>query len=104
DVKHKVHAHDVRSTAPLMQPEEFVQTVHAANEESWVSIDERIQDYMTEALQSWLPQGFPGSNGRRTIEEQRAVRAALDTLGVILAKRHEDRWLLAVVSTKSAPS
>lgn len=104
DLKHKVHAHDGRSTAPLMQPEEFAQTVDAANEESWVSIDARIQDYLTEALQSWLPQGFPRNNGRRTIEEQRAVRAALETLGVILAKRHDDRWLLDVVSAKSAPS
>lgn len=53
-------------------------------------LDKRVEDYQDRALKKWLPQAFSADVNPTT---RREALAALQALGDMLSKRHQDKWL-----------
>ena len=101
EIREIVAAHDRRRMAPLLTTAEFAHQVNPSDPATWTKVEPRIEDYLSAAIAEWLPEAFPlsGSNSR-TDDAKRACRA----LGVILEKRHGDRWLRDVLVANNSPS
>ena len=63
------------------------------------SIDQRIEEYLHEAVRSWLPQAFPET---RANADPRALQA-LFFLAELTSRQHGDRWLADLLSGSSTP-
>ncbi len=62
-------------------------------------IDQRIEEYMHDAVRSWLPQAFPGTGASR---DPRAL-PALFFLADLTSRQHGDSWLTDLLRGSSAP-
>jgi CHAT domain-containing protein/tetratricopeptide (TPR) repeat protein len=63
-------------------------------------VDERVEEYLAEALRKWLPEAFPEPGAR---EADPSARRALFLLAELTAHSHEDRWLSDLLERSSAP-
>lgn len=62
-------------------------------------VDERVEEYLGEALRSWLPSAFPDSGIRADASAQRA----LFLLGDWTGQHHDDHWLADLLQGSSNP-
>lgn len=79
---------------PLLAPQEVGPGV-ISNE-----VDQRVEEYLGEAVRKWLPEAFPESGGR---EADASAQRALFLLADLTSKQHGDRWLTDLLQGSSAP-
>ncbi|MFI5106659.1 MAG: tetratricopeptide repeat protein, partial [Terriglobales bacterium] len=95
-VREKLKEHKSNAT-PLLSPAQVASMAGGANLGS--EVDSRIEDYLQEAVRSWLPQAFPEAKGST---DPRAAQA-LFSLADLTSRQHGDRWLADLLRGSSAP-
>ncbi len=90
-MRERLKKHESQAT-PLLSPAEIVAKLASGNPPA--EVDPRIEEYLQEAVRSWLPQAFPedGTDGRRGNGDGRASQA-LFFLADLNRKQQGDRWL-----------
>jgi len=100
-IRAKLKEHSSKAT-PLLSPA----AVAAANNSATIAseIDERIEEYLHEAVLSWLPQAFPevADSGAKGGADPSASQA-LFFLADLTSRQHDDRWLADLLRGSSAP-
>jgi CHAT domain-containing protein/cytochrome c-type biogenesis protein CcmH/NrfG len=98
------HANSIREiikqhgkATPLLSPATVVAARSGASAHS--EVDERIEEYLHEAVVSWLPQAFPESPAIATSDAPKA----LFFLAELSQQGHGDRWLTDLLRESSAP-
>jgi CHAT domain-containing protein/tetratricopeptide (TPR) repeat protein len=100
-IREKLKEHESNAT-PLLSP---AQLAGAATSASLASeVDQRIEEYLHEAVRSWLPQAFPeaGAYGTRIAADPQASQA-LFFLADLTSRQHADLWLTDLLRGSSAP-
>jgi CHAT domain-containing protein/tetratricopeptide (TPR) repeat protein len=105
-IREKLKEHESNAT-PLLSPGQVADAATNASLSSGVDlrmVDQRIEEYLHEAVRSWLPQAFPeaGSNGARATADPRASQA-LFFLADLTSRQHGDLWLADLLHGSSAP-
>jgi CHAT domain-containing protein len=67
-------------------------------------IDQRIEEYLIEAVRSWLPQAFPETGAEGTVNADAGARRALFLLADLTSRQHGDRWLADLLAGSSSPN
>ena len=100
-VREKLKEHGSNVT-PLLSPTQMGALITSASLSS--EVDRRIEDYLHEAVRSWLPEAFPEARvkGAKTDADPNAAQA-LFFLADLTSQRHGDRWLADLLSGSSAP-
>lgn len=93
-VRSKLKQHE-RANRPLLSPAEI-----AASSTPPTDLDERVEQYLDAALQSWLPQAYPETDAAADPQ----ARQALFFLANLTNQQHKDRWLSDLLSGSSAPA
>ena len=89
-IREKLSQH-ASQAAPLFSP---LQVATAAGNPRLASeIDSRVEEYLHEAVRSWLIQAFPGVRDKVTADARSSAAQALFFLARLTAQKHEDRWL-----------
>lgn len=109
-LREKLKEHKSSGT-PLLSPDQLVATNGTASPPS--EVDQRIEEYLREAIHSWLPKTFPVRvSGIRMNERpadateanaEPASSRALFFLADLTSLRHGDRWLADLLRGSSAP-
>jgi len=103
DVRHRSNAlrerlkeHESKAT-PLLSPAQLAALAGGAVPPS--EVDQRIEEYLHEAVRSWLPLAFPeaGKNADPHASQ------ALFFLAKLTSQQHHDRWLTDLLGGSSAP-
>jgi len=100
-IRAKLKQHSSKAS-PLLSPA----AVAAANSNASIAseIDERIEEYLHEAILSWLPQAFPeGTASRAKGKADPSASQALFFLADLTSRQHNDRWLADLLHGSSAP-
>ncbi len=63
-------------------------------------VDDRVEEYLHEAVRSWLPEAFPEARTKGNPDASRA----LFFLAELTSQRHGDRWLADLLRGASAPN
>ncbi|MFZ1918847.1 MAG: CHAT domain-containing protein [Terriglobales bacterium] len=63
-------------------------------------VDQRVEEYLGEAIRKWLPEAFPESATR---EADASAQRALFLLADLTSRQHDDRWLADLLRGASAP-
>ncbi len=105
-IREKLKEHESKAT-PLLSPAQLADAAASASPGSEVDlriVDQRIEEYLHEAVRSWLPQAFPeaGTNGTRATADPRASQA-LFFLADLTSRQHGDLWLTDLLRGSSAP-
>jgi CHAT domain-containing protein/cytochrome c-type biogenesis protein CcmH/NrfG len=95
-VRTKLNAHDASQAAPLLSPTQIAASADDPNLRS--ALDARIEEYLHEAVRSWLPQAYPEKGAADA-----AAQRALFFLADLTTRQHSDRWLADLLSGSSAP-
>ncbi len=87
---------------PLLSPAEVA--IGVANPSLTSEVDQRIEEYLHEAVVSWLPQAFPeaDSEGMNPAPDQPAAAQALFFLADLTSRNHHDHWLADLLRGSSA--
>ena len=96
-VREKLNQHENKAI-PLLSPEQFGTSAGHADAAS--GIDDRIDEYLNQAVRSWIPSAFPGANETANASASRA----LFFLAELTAQKHGDAWLSDFLRGSSAPS
>lgn len=97
-VREKLKQHDSGATL-LLSP---AQLANAAGASLGTEVDSRIEDYLQEAVSSWLPQAFPEAKAHA--EADPSARRALFFLAELTSRQHADLWLTDLLGGSSAPN
>jgi CHAT domain-containing protein len=108
-IREKLKEHQSRAT-PLLSPAEvgvMAASGSLGSEQSFeagAAVDRRIEEYLLEAVRSWLPHAFPeaGVNEKRANADPGAARAIF-FLADLTSRQHKDRWLADLLRGSSAP-
>jgi len=95
-VRIKLNAHDTSQSAPLLSPTQIAASADDPNLRS--ALDARIEEYLHEAVRSWLPQAYPEKGAADA-----AARRSLFFLADLTSEQHGDRWLADLLRGSSAP-
>ncbi len=95
-VRAKLKEHDQSHAAPLLSPSLIV--AQAGNPNLRAQVDQRVEEYLHEAVVSWLPHGFPDG---KEVPDPSAVQA-LFFLADVTAQQHGDRWLTDLLANSSS--
>ncbi len=95
-VREKLKEHQSKAT-PLLSPAELVASGGASRDSE---VDERIEEYLHEAVRSWLPQAFPEAKAN---SDANALRALFFLAG-LTEQKHSDRWLADLLRGSSSPN
>jgi CHAT domain-containing protein len=100
-VREKLKEHGSKMT-PLLSPAQL--TARATNASLASEVDQRVEEYLHEAVRSWLPQAFPeaGANETRAAADPQAAQA-LFFLAELTSQQHGDRWLADLLRGSPAP-
>jgi CHAT domain-containing protein/cytochrome c-type biogenesis protein CcmH/NrfG len=81
-----------RDSEPLLTEGQFEASIKMDQEDTWKGVNSRIEDYLERALVEWVQSlsGSPPQNDLRSSNPYNAAR----NLGMILERRHRDRFLL----------
>jgi CHAT domain-containing protein len=90
-----------RDNEQLLSEKQFEARIRTDNENSWGAVDLRIDDYTKAALTNWIP-NLNSASRRQSIQARNHLNA-LRTLGVILERKHHDRFLLDLLSGFNRP-
>jgi CHAT domain-containing protein len=85
-VRTRLKEHDASQTAPLLSPAQIAASADDPNLLS--TVDARIEEYLSGAVRSWLPQAYP-EKGAADPSAQRALFFLAD----LTSHQHNDRWL-----------
>jgi CHAT domain-containing protein len=99
-VREKLKDHQSKAK-PLLTP---AQVADAATSTSLSSeVDERVEEYLNEAVRSWLPQAFPeaGTNQAGPAADPHTAQA-LFFLADLTSRQHGDHWLADLLRGSSA--
>jgi CHAT domain-containing protein len=100
-VREKLKQHG--SVAPLLSPSQI--GVGAATADFESEIDERIEEYLHEAVRAWLPQAFPeASANKEGSGRDPSAEQALFFLANLTSQRHGDQWLADLLHGSSSPN
>ncbi len=102
-VRAKLQKHDQSHATPLLTPP---QLLDAANDSARRSaVDERIEEYLHDAVRLWLPSAYPVTAAQADLSQgDPAARQALFFLADLTSQQHGDRWLADLLSGSSAPN
>jgi CHAT domain-containing protein/cytochrome c-type biogenesis protein CcmH/NrfG len=98
-VRAKLEKHNSQVT-PLMAPAQLMDSAYDSTRRSLV--DERIEEYLHDAVRSWLPQAFP--EARTHTEADSNARQALFFLADLTSQQHGDRWFFDLLGGSSSPN
>jgi CHAT domain-containing protein len=97
-VREKLKEHG--SLTPLLAPAQVATSANPGADAGQRSeVDQRIEEYLHEAVRSWLPQAFPASRANG----DRSALQALFFLADLTSQQHGDRWLADLLHGSSAP-
>jgi CHAT domain-containing protein len=96
-IRQNLKKHD-QSQMPLLSPAQVAMAADNPNLRS--GVDERIEDYLNNAVTSWLPQAYPETVSK----PDPAARQALFFLADLTSQQHNDRWLSELLRSSSAPT
>jgi CHAT domain-containing protein len=98
-LKEKVDQQERAVAEPLLAPAEL-RKLSVRDADSLQRVDKRIEDYLNDAVEKWLPRAYPldGATTREAFE----TRSALRVLAHLLRERHDDPWLNDVLSAASS--
>ncbi len=96
-VREKLKEHS--QAMPLLSPAQLAALATSADAGRRSEVDQRIEEYLHEAVRSWLPQAFPEV---RTNGDAHAAQA-LFFLADLTSQQHGDRWLADLLGGFSAP-
>ncbi len=85
---------------PLRSPAQVADAASSASLR--VEVDQRVEEYLQEAVRSWLPQAFPEARAHAKADPQAAQ--ALFFLADLTRRQHGDLWLADLLRGSSAPS
>jgi len=94
-VRTRLKEHDASQAAPLLSPAQIAASAGDPNLHS--TVDARIEEYLSGAVRSWLPQAYPEKGTADT-----AVQRALFFLADLTSQQHNDRWLSDLLHGSSA--
>ena len=105
-LRQKLKEHESHAR-PLLSPEQVAAAATDPNIAS--AIDQRVEEYLNEAIVSWLPQAFPEAGS--SVKGIKAagpgvdpvVSRALFFLADLTHQRHGDRWLSDLLNGSTAP-
>jgi CHAT domain-containing protein/Flp pilus assembly protein TadD len=98
DIRAKLKKHDQSHATPLLSPAQLVMS--ANNPSLRAEVDQRIEEYLNDAVISWLPQAYP-ETARKA---DPAARQALFFLAELTSQQHNDRWLSDLLRGSSSPN
>jgi CHAT domain-containing protein/cytochrome c-type biogenesis protein CcmH/NrfG len=98
-VREKLKQHESNAT-PLRSPAQLAAVV--TNASLGTEVDQRVEEYLHEAIRSWLPQAFP--EARAHTEADPNARQALFFLADLTTRQHDDLWLSDLLRGSSAPN
>ena len=87
DIRAILKKHDQSHATPLLSPAQL--TMSAGNPSLRAEVDQRIEEYLNDAVSSWLPQAYPEAASKA----DPAARQALFFLADLTSQQHNDRWL-----------
>lgn len=90
----KLSEHDAGQAAPLLSPAQMADS--AGDPKLGAAVDARIEEYLSEAVRSWLPQGYPEQGSA-----DRAAQGAIFFLAELTSQRHDDSWVSDLLRTSS---
>lgn len=100
-IKDKMAERQARVAAPLLSPMELVALIDTNQERALDVLDQRAEQYLENAIQSWLPQLYTYNTSRRSVIE---VQRSLTYLAEILKDHHDDMWLADFLQTLPSPN
>lgn len=95
-VRERLKEHGSKMT-PLLSPAQL--TAMASNASLASEVDQRVEEYLHEAVRSWLPQAFPETKANA----DPSASQALFFLAELTSQQHGDRWLADLLQGSSAP-
>jgi len=87
DIQSKLKKHDQSHATPLLSPAQLAMS--AANPNLRAEVDQRIEEYLNDAVETWLPQAYPETASKA----DPVARQALFFLADLTTQQHNDRWL-----------
>ena len=87
DIRAKLKKHDQSHATPLLSPAQLA--LSADDPSLRAEVDQRIEEYLHDAVSSWLPQAYPETASKA----DPAARQALFFLADLTNQQHNDRWL-----------
>ncbi len=102
-LREKMKRRESRS-GPLLSPAEIAALgakTNVLSEKDQLKIDSRVEEYLQEAVRSWLPQAFPEVKPEESQVSEGALRA-LFFLAELTKRRHGDSWLSDLLKSSSA--
>jgi len=96
-VREKLKEHSGGAT-PLLSPAQVAAMAASASLGS--EVDRRIDEYLHEAVRSWLPQAFPATRANGDASGLQALFFLAD----LTSQQHNDRWLADLLHGSSAPN
>ena len=85
---------------PLRSPARVADAASSASLRA--EVDQRVEEYLQEAVRSWLPQAFPEARAHAKADPN--ARRALFFLAELTSQQHGDRWLTDLLRGSSAPN
>jgi CHAT domain-containing protein len=96
--------HDASQAAPLLTPAQIATSIAASADAASgddpnlrSTVDARIEEYLSVAVRSWLPQSYPEKGAADP-----AAQRALFFLADLTTQQHNDRWLADLLRGSSA--
>jgi CHAT domain-containing protein/tetratricopeptide (TPR) repeat protein len=97
-VREKLKEHGSKAM-PLLSPAQVA--VMATSARLGAEVDQRVEEYLHEAVRSWLPQAFPEAKAHAEADPHAAQ--ALFFLADLTTRQHGDLWLADLLRASSAP-
>jgi CHAT domain-containing protein/tetratricopeptide (TPR) repeat protein len=92
-IQRKLQRKQLSAVKPLLGPASLVDVLTSRQSEGEIEIDQRIEQYLENAIIDWLPDAFPGTHRNSNPQVKEDSQRALVLLADILVRRHHDRWL-----------
>jgi CHAT domain-containing protein/cytochrome c-type biogenesis protein CcmH/NrfG len=99
-IREKLKEHE-SNAKPLLSPAQLADA--AASGSLGSEVDQRIEEYLHEAVRSWLPQAFPEGGASTNNNADPRAPQALFFLADLTSRQHGDRWLADLLRGSSAP-
>ena len=98
-VREILKKHESNAT-PLRSPAQVADVGSSASVRA--EVDQRVEEYLQEAVRSWLPEAFPEARAHAKADPQAAQ--ALFFLADLTTRQHGDLWLADLLRGSSAPN
>ena len=96
-VRKQVNDHDRSRVVPLLSPAQVAMSVNGPDV-SPPEMDERVEEYLDEAVRSWLPMAYSETSS------DPVARQALFFLADLTARQHHDQWLSDLLQNSKSPA